>query len=81
MGDSPETQGRGWIVVTRKGEGVEPNINTDYIYMHTTNQVTGTSQVITERVYMHRSNLVLILRYMMQYKMLPEGFLNVWSES
>lgn len=29
MGDSLEKLGRGWIVVTEWGKGVEPNINTE----------------------------------------------------
>lgn len=44
-GGLPRDIGEGWVVVRRKGEGVEPNINTDYVYMHTTKQVTGAIQV------------------------------------
>lgn len=45
MGGLPRDIGEGWDAVRRKGEGVEPNINTDYVYMHTTKQVTGAIQV------------------------------------
>lgn len=44
-GGLPRDIGEGWVAVRRKGEGVEPNINTDYVYMHTTKQVTGAIQV------------------------------------
>lgn len=50
--------GRGLIVETRLGEGVEANINTDYVYIHTTKQVTGTGN----HVYVHCSSLLLNLR-------------------
>lgn len=71
-GGLPRDIGEGWVVVRRKGEGVEPNINTDYVYMHTTKQVTGAIQVTAGN---YRSCLHA-LQTRTWYSMNPQGFLN-----